>query len=62
MPPQLREEGYLDPTPTRPDEQIFAEVVDIYCQSGLSPEAAADAASGLLGWVSASPDPSVAED
>ncbi|WP_423743115.1 hypothetical protein V5735_00170 (plasmid) [Haladaptatus sp. SPP-AMP-3] len=58
----LREEGYLGPMPTRPDEQIYALVVDIYCQSGLSPETATEAASGLLGRISAAPDPSVVED
>lgn len=58
----LREEGYIDPTPTRSDEQIYAEIVDTYCQRGLSPEVAAEAASGLLRRVSAGPDPSIAED
>jgi DNA repair exonuclease SbcCD ATPase subunit len=58
----LREEGYIDPTPTRSDEQIYAEVVDVYCQSGLSPEDAAEATSGLLSRISAAPDPGVVGD
>ncbi|ELY39875.1 AAA family ATPase [Natronorubrum tibetense] len=51
----LREEDYLDPRPTRPDEQIRSAVVDTYCQHGLEPTTAATAADRLLDRISATP-------
>jgi hypothetical protein len=58
----LRDEGYLDPRPTRPDEQIRSTVVDAYCQHGLEPSTAATAADRLLDRISAGPDPSEKAD
>lgn len=52
----LRQENYLDPRPTRPDEQIRLTVVDTYCQHGLEPSTAATAADGLLDRISAVTD------
>ncbi|WP_246997943.1 AAA family ATPase [Halosolutus gelatinilyticus] len=54
----LRQEEYLDPQPTRPDEQIRSAVVDTYCQHGLEPTTAATAADRLLDRISTNPDPS----
>ncbi|WP_201289241.1 hypothetical protein [Halovenus carboxidivorans] len=54
----LRDEGYLDPRPKRPDEQIRSAVVDTYCQHGLEPTTAATAADRLLTRVSAESEPS----
>jgi len=48
----LRQENYLDPRPTRPDEQIRSAVVDTYCQHGLEPTTAATAADRLLDRIS----------
>lgn len=58
----LREEGFLDPRPTRPDEQIRLAVVDTYCQHGLEPTTAATAADELLFRISASSKPSELDD
>lgn len=58
----LREEGFLDPRPTRPDKQIHSEVVDCYCQNGLSPETATEATARLFSRISAGPDPSAISD
>jgi len=49
----LRDEGYLDPRPKRPDDQIRSAVVDTYCQYGLEPTTAATAADRLLNRISA---------
>ncbi|MDL0131468.1 hypothetical protein PNP59_11065 [Halobacterium salinarum] len=49
----LRDEGYLDPRPKRPDDQIRSAVVDTYCQHGLEPPTAATAADSLLNRISA---------
>ena len=54
----LRDEGYLDPRPKRPDKQIRSAVVDTYCQHGLEPTTAAAAADGLLNRISADSEPS----
>jgi DNA repair exonuclease SbcCD ATPase subunit len=54
----LRDEGYLDPRPKRPDEQIRSAVVDTYCQHGLEPNTAATAADRLLNRISADSEPS----
>ncbi|QDX41190.1 hypothetical protein [Salarchaeum sp. JOR-1] len=48
----LRDEGYLDPRPKRPDDQIRSAVVDAYCQHGLEPNTAATAADRLLNRIS----------
>ena len=48
----LRDEGYLDPRPMRPAEQIRSAVVDTYCQHGLEPPTAATAADRLLNRIS----------
>jgi uncharacterized protein YhaN len=58
----LRDEDYLDPRPTRPDDQIRSAVVDTYCQHGLDPETAATAADRLLHRISAEPESSEEED
>lgn len=58
----FRQENYLDPRPTRPDEQIRSTVVDTYCQHGLEPATAATAADTLLDRISAGPDPSEKSD
>jgi DNA repair exonuclease SbcCD ATPase subunit len=58
----LRDEGYLDPRPTRPDEQIRSTVVDTYCQHGLEPATAATATDRLLDRISAGPEPSETTD
>ena len=58
----FREEGFLDPRPTRPDEQIRSTVIDIYCQHGLEPTAAATAADGLLYRISMDPELSESDD
>ncbi len=58
----FRQENYLDPRPTRPDEQIRSTVVDTYCQHGLEPSTAATAADRLLDRISAAPDPSEQAD
>jgi DNA repair exonuclease SbcCD ATPase subunit len=58
----FRQENYLDPRPTRPDEQIRSTVVDTYCQHGLEPATAATAADTLLDRISAGPDPSEKAD
>lgn len=44
----LREEGYLDPRDTRPDEEIRLAVADAYADHGLSGAAADEAAARLL--------------
>jgi len=49
----LRQEKYLDPRSTRPDEQIRSAVVDTYCQHGLEPTTAASATDRLLNRISA---------
>jgi len=49
----LRDEGYLDSRPKRPDDQIRSAVVDTYCQYGLEPTTAATAADRLLNRISA---------
>jgi hypothetical protein len=58
----LRDEGYLDPRPTRPDEQIRSTVVDAYCQHGLEPSTAATATERLLDRISAGPNLSEKSD
>lgn len=58
----LRDEGYLDPRPKRPDDQIRSAVVDAYCQYGLEPTTAATAADRLLNRISAGPEPSETTD
>ncbi|WP_282350876.1 ATP-binding protein [Haloferax volcanii] len=54
----FRNKNYLDPRPTRPDEQIRSTVVDTYCQHGLEPSTAATAADRLLNRISTDSDPS----
>jgi uncharacterized protein YhaN len=49
----LRDEGYLDPRPKQPDDQIRSAVVDTYCQHGLEPDTAATAADRLLNRIAA---------
>ncbi|MFC7209343.1 AAA family ATPase [Natronoarchaeum sp. GCM10025321] len=58
----LRDEGYLDPRPKWPDEQIRSAVVDAYCQHGLEPTTAATAADRLLNRISADSEPSEKTD
>jgi hypothetical protein len=58
----LRDEGYLNPRPKRPDEQIRSAVVDAYCQHGLEPTTAATAADRLLNRISADSEPSEKTD
>ncbi|RRJ32520.1 AAA family ATPase [Halocatena pleomorpha] len=58
----FRDKNYLDPRPTRPDEQIRSTVVDTYCQHGLEPSTAATTADRLLDRISAVPDPSKKAD
>lgn len=58
----LRDEGYLDPYSTRPDEQIRSAVVDTYCQHGLEPTTAATTADRLLSRISANSEPSETTD
>ncbi len=58
----LRDEGYLDPRPKRPDEQIRSAVIDTYCQHGLEPTTAATAADSLLNRISADSEPSEKTD
>ena len=58
----FRDKNYLDPRPTRPDEQIRSTVVDTYCQYGLEPSTAATATDRLLDRISAGPDPSEKAD
>jgi DNA repair exonuclease SbcCD ATPase subunit len=58
----LRDGGYLDPRPTRPNDQIRSAVVDTYCQHGLQPTTAATAADRLLDRISAGSDPSEKTD
>ncbi|WP_299269479.1 ATP-binding protein [Halorientalis sp.] len=58
----LRDEGYLDPRPKRPDDQVRSVVVDTYCQHGLAPTTAAKAADGLLDRVAADSEPSERTD
>lgn len=58
----LREEDYLDPRPTRPDEQIRSAVIDTYCQHGLEPTAAATATDRLLDRISVGSEPSEKTD
>jgi len=53
----LRDKNYLDPRPTRPDEQIRSTVVDTYCQHGLEPTTAAAVTDRLLDRISAGPEP-----
>jgi hypothetical protein len=50
----LRDKNYLDPRPTRPDEQVRSTVVNAYCQHGLEPTAASVAADTLFDRISAS--------
>jgi DNA repair exonuclease SbcCD ATPase subunit len=52
----LRQEDYLDPRPTRPDEQIHSAVVDTYCQHGLEPATAATTADRLFDRIAAGSD------
>ena len=54
----LRDEGYLDPRPTWPDEQIRSAVADTYCQHELEPTTAATAADRLLNRISVGPNES----
>ena len=58
----LRDEGYLDPRPKRPDDQIRSAVVDTYCQHGLEPPTAATAADRLLNRISSDSDRSETTD
>ena len=58
----LRDEGYLDPRPKRPDDQIRSAVVDTYCQYGLEPTTAATAADRLLNRISAGSESSETTD
>jgi hypothetical protein len=58
----FRQENYLDPCPTRPDEQIRSAVVDAYCHHGLEPSTAATAADRLLDRISAAPNLSEKSD
>jgi uncharacterized protein YhaN len=58
----LRDEGYLDPRPKRPDDQIRSAVVDTYCQHGLEPSAAATAADRLLNRIAADSEPGETSD
>lgn len=58
----LCDEGYLDPRPKRPDDQIRSAVVDTYCQRGLEPSTAATAADRLLNRISADSEPSKPTD
>ena len=58
----LRDEGYLDPRPKRPDDQIRSAVVDTYCQHGLEPPTAATAADRLLNRIAADSEPSETPD
>jgi len=58
----LRDEGYLDPRPKRPDDQIRSAVVDSYCQYGLEPTTAATAADRLLNRISTGPELSETTD
>ena len=58
----FQQENYLDPRPTRPDEQIRSTVVDTYCQHGLEPTTAATAADRLLNRISANPGSSQKTD
>ncbi|MDL0134648.1 ATP-binding protein [Halobacterium salinarum] len=58
----LRDEGYLDPRPKRPDDQIRSAVVDTYCQHGLEPTTAATAADRLLNRIAADSEPSETPD
>jgi hypothetical protein len=48
----LRDEGYLDPRPKRPDDQIRSAVVDAYCRHGLESDTASTAADRLLNRIS----------